>query len=103
MHFETDPDTVDGCATYHAPIIEAGEAVDATLAALLQPVLELRLLPYLRAQYACPDLVVADALAMLPSSPATHCRAATQLNSTQLNSTQLNSPARSHARTHALA
>ena len=34
MHFETDPDTVDGSATYHASIIEAGEPVDATLAAL---------------------------------------------------------------------
>ena len=62
MHFETDPDTVDGSATYHASIIEAGEPVDATLAALLEPVLETRLLPYLRAQYACPDIVVADAL-----------------------------------------
>lgn len=62
MHFETDPDTVDGSATYHASIIEAGEAVDSTLAALLQPVLEARLLPYLRTQYACPEIVVADAL-----------------------------------------
>eukprot|EP00964_Phaeocystis_antarctica_P144814 scaffold110710_cov63-Phaeocystis_antarctica.AAC.1 len=34
----------------------------APLTALLAPVLEARLLPYLRAQYACPDIVVADAL-----------------------------------------
>ena len=34
MRFETDADTVDGSATYHASIIEAGEPVDATLAAL---------------------------------------------------------------------
>ena len=62
MRFETDADTVDGSATYHASIIEAGAPVDATLAALLAPVLETRLLPYLRAQYACPEIVVADAL-----------------------------------------
>ena len=62
MHFETDADTVDGSATYHASIVEAGAPVDATLAALLAPVLETRLLPYLRAQYACPGIMVADAL-----------------------------------------
>ena len=62
MHFCTAADTVDESPTYHASIIENGEPVDAGLAALLTPVLEARLLPYMRWRYGCETLCVADAL-----------------------------------------
>ena len=62
MHFDTQLDTVDGEATFHASIVEDGETVDENLASVLQPVLQERLLPYLRERYACPDVVLADAL-----------------------------------------
>jgi len=62
MNFDTELDTVDGEATFLATIVEDGETVDETLAALLRPVLEERLLPHLRAAYGSPDVTVTDAL-----------------------------------------
>ena len=62
--FDTDPDTVDKEATYQAYIFEDGEPTRAAaeIGALLMPIIEKRLLPYVRARYNCPTACLADGL-----------------------------------------
>jgi hypothetical protein len=48
--------------TLQAHIFEGGEPRLAELAALLAPIIETRLLPYVRAKFGCPDTCVADGL-----------------------------------------
>ena len=57
-----EPDSVDMAPTFQAHIFEAGEPRLAELAALLAPIIETRLLPYVRAKFGCPDACVADGL-----------------------------------------
>jgi len=61
--FESEGDTVDGSATYLAPLIESGRVVGrGPLTRLAQPVLEERVLPYVRERTGCGGAVVCDAL-----------------------------------------
>jgi hypothetical protein len=57
-----EPDSVDKAPTFQAHIFEGGEPRLAELAALLAPIIETRLLPYVRAKFGCPDACVADGL-----------------------------------------
>ena len=59
-----EPDTVDKEATFQANIFEDGvaSAVQPQIARLLTPILEERLLPYVRRKFGCPNACVADAL-----------------------------------------
>ena len=60
-----EPDTVDKEATFQANIFEDGVASSdgaAEIARLLTPILEERLLPYVRRKFGCPNACVADAL-----------------------------------------
>lgn len=59
-----EEDTVDKQATFQAYVFEAGSASAgaAEVARLLQPVIEERLLPYVRQKFGCPDACVADVL-----------------------------------------
>lgn len=56
------PDTVDKEPTFQANIFEAGEAVLGAVAELLEPIISERILPYVRAKFACPDACMGDAL-----------------------------------------
>ena len=57
-----EPDTVDEAPTFQANIFEDGEPRLLELAELLTPIIEARLLPYVRAKFGCPDACVADCL-----------------------------------------
>eukprot|EP00241_Pyramimonas_parkeae_P006044 CAMPEP_0114225094 /NCGR_PEP_ID=MMETSP0058-20121206/469_1 /TAXON_ID=36894 /ORGANISM="Pyramimonas parkeae, CCMP726" /LENGTH=412 /DNA_ID=CAMNT_0001335637 /DNA_START=255 /DNA_END=1493 /DNA_ORIENTATION=+ len=61
IEFSPEPDSVDGGPAYHATVIQHGEAKHPRLAALLAPLVERRLLPYVRQRYASEDVVVCDA------------------------------------------
>ena len=63
--FTAEPDTVDKEATYQAYIFEDGEparGAASEVAQLIQPIIEARILPYVRAKYDCPTACLADAL-----------------------------------------
>ena len=62
--FDEENDTVDDAATFLAPIIESGAVAprNAALAALLAPLVDERLLPFVRERYGSPGACVADAL-----------------------------------------
>ena len=62
--FDVDPDTVDKEATYQAYIFEDGEPTRsaAEVGALLMPIIEQRVLPYVRTKYNCPTACLADGL-----------------------------------------
>ena len=57
-----EPDTVDQAPTFQANIFEDGEPRLPELAELLTPIIEARLLPYVRAKFGRPDACVADCL-----------------------------------------
>ena len=59
-----EPDTVDKEATFQVNVLEDGipTAAGAELSALLSPIIEERLLPYVRAKFDCPDACLGDAL-----------------------------------------
>ena len=59
-----EADTVDKAPTFQANVLEDGEVVPAAAAVadLLKPIVMQRLLPYIRAKFACPDACVGDAL-----------------------------------------
>lgn len=58
------PDTVDQAATFQANVFEAGTESEgaAEVAHALAPIIEERLLPYIRTKFRCPTACVADAL-----------------------------------------
>ena len=62
LEFDETPDTVDAEATYLCRVISDGEAVDAEMEAALAPLLEERLLPFVRARFGCSTACVADVL-----------------------------------------
>lgn len=61
---ESEPDTVDKAPTFQTYLFEDGQPTSAAaeVAALLQPIIDERILPYVRAKYNCPTACLADAL-----------------------------------------
>jgi len=60
--FDMEGDTVDDEAVCLRRIVDDGSTVDDALYAAVAPLLEERLLPYVRAKYDCPTACVADVL-----------------------------------------
>lgn len=60
---ESEADTVDKAPTFQASIFEDGDVAAAgAVADLLEPILAERILPYVRARFACANACVGDAL-----------------------------------------
>lgn len=60
----SEPDTVDKEATFSMNVLEDGESMPAAaeVAAIIAPIIEERLLPYVRAKFGCADACIGDVL-----------------------------------------
>ncbi|CAK0814618.1 unnamed protein product [Prorocentrum cordatum] len=62
LPFGTDGDAVDGWPTYECCVVQAGQYVHAVLEPILRPIIEDRLLPYVRERFGAPNAAVCTVL-----------------------------------------
>lgn len=72
--YTTEPDSVDNTPAFEFYAFQHGEWVHRRLESILQPVLESRIMPYIREKYKQPDCAVADILVRryIPGERRTH-------------------------------
>lgn len=62
LEFNVDNDSVDQRPTYERYVVQVGQYVQKDLEPLLRPIIEDRILPFVREKYSVPDAVVCTAL-----------------------------------------
>ncbi|KAK3289191.1 hypothetical protein CYMTET_3352 [Cymbomonas tetramitiformis] len=61
IEYDPEPDSVDGCPAFHSLIVQHGQILNPALASLLKPILQTRILPYVKARFASPTITLCDA------------------------------------------